>query len=292
MPDQYYSDRVGGPTPRTREEIPDPTWGGIVALVRSHLADGAFGYRFPLMCPDGIGPYGANADDMGLALRAEIPGVEWPLDPDQVPPTLAVLDLVEFCWRAVAAPVQGGWHGFFAHHHLNFEVDAGKAGFRDRINVLFSRGGLCYELGADGRVVRTVPVEINTTLREAQFRTGDPTLDELLDAARRKYFDPDPKERRTGTEKLWDAWERLKTIEPAGDKRASVTLLLDRAASGPELRDVLEVEARGLTEIGNTFRIRHSEVSQVEIKEMAHVDYFFHRLFAFVLMLLRRTGRG
>jgi len=42
-----------------------------------------------------------------------------------------------------------------------------------------------------------------------------------------------------------------------------------------------------LTTVGNTFHIRHSEVSQVELAGDNHVDYLFHRLFALIWLLLR-----
>jgi hypothetical protein len=65
--------------------------------------------------------------------------------------------------------------------------------------------------------------------------------------------------RRESLEKLWDAWERLKTLEPGKDKKASTTALLDKVSSEPMFRAYLEHEATRLTEIGNTFMIRHTE---------------------------------
>lgn len=292
MSDSYYSDRTIGAQPRTEDEFSQAIWGGIVALVRSLLANGAFGYQFPENCEDRAGPFGADARNMGLALGAEIPDVAWPLSEWQVPPTLAILDLIEFCYRAVGRPIQGSYHPHFGHYHLTFDPDEGRASFRENINRMLARGGLCYELTLEGQIVRTVPAEVRDVLQSAQFRTGDSTLDELLETARQKYFEPDPRERKSALEKLWDAWERLKTIEPGAGKKESAAALLDRATSGPELRAAIEAEARELTRIGNEFGIRHSETSQLELNEGAHVDYFFHRLFAFVHMLLKQTGRA
>lgn len=76
------------------------------------------------------------------------------------------------------------------------------------------------------------------------------------------------------------------------DKKASATALLDRAASEATFRGMLEAEARELTNIGNTFGIRHSEKNQVPLALDEHVDYLFHRLFALIRLLLRTTGRG
>lgn len=131
------------------------------------------------------------------------------------------------------------------------------------------------------------PPVLDEELRRAAFNTGDATLDGLLEAARTRFLSPGPATRREALEKLWDAWERLKTPEPGADKKASATALLDKAADEPNFRDVLEQEAVTVTKIGNSFRIRHSERSQVEIQTEDQVDYLFHRLLALILLLIR-----
>ena len=45
-----------------------------------------------------------------------------------------------------------------------------------------------------------------------------------------------------------------------------------------------------LTDIGNNFMIRHTEVTKPPITESIHVDYLFHRLFSFIRMLLQANG--
>jgi len=76
------------------------------------------------------------------------------------------------------------------------------------------------------------------------FRTGDPTLDGLLEASRQKILNRSLDVRRESLEKLWDAWERLKTLEPGRDKRESAGRLLDKAVAEPTMRARLEQEAR------------------------------------------------
>ena len=53
----------------------------------------------------------------------------------------------------------------------------------------------------------------------------------------------------------------------------------------------LNLEAFTLTDIGNSFHIRHSETSQEPLSSSSEVDYLFHRMFAFVTLLLRATNR-
>ena len=107
------------------------------------------------------------------------------------------------------------------------------------------------------------------------------------------HADSQPDDRRDALEKLWDAFERLKTLEPGPNKRAQAEALLDRVApSDSKLRFTLGEEAQALTVIGNTFRIRHSETSQEPLTALEQVDYLFGRMFAFVRLVLKTTSRG
>jgi len=67
---------------------------------------------------------------------------------------------------------------------------------------------------------------------------------------------------------------------------------LDKAAAEPNYRALLETEAGELTKIGNSFMIRHTETTKTPITESGHTDYLFHRMFAIVRLLLRKSGRG
>jgi len=121
--------------------------------------------------------------------------------------------------------------------------------------------------------------------------SGDATLDALLGDATRKFRDSAPTSRQDAVERLWDAWERLKSLEAANDKRLSVQILLDGVTTEPSFRKLIETEARALTEIGNQFLIRHFESNRTPIAKDEHFDYLFHRLFALIhLLLFSRTG--
>lgn len=125
------------------------------------------------------------------------------------------------------------------------------------------------------------------------FDTGETELDRLLDYARSRFLSPKLDDRRDATEKLWDAFERMKTLEPGSDKRAQADALLDRAAApGIRMRDALADEAKALTSIGNSLRIRHSEVTQEMIDRSEQLDWLFVRMFGFVRLLLLSSGRS
>jgi hypothetical protein len=151
---------------------------------------------------------------------------------------------------------------------------------------------MAFEL-RDGEILRIAPAALQEALATAVFRTGDAHLDEMLEDARTKFLNRDPKVRRESLEELWDARERLKTIEPGKDKKAQVKALLDKGAQDPALRQqLLEDEAGALTAIGNNFMIRHTETTKTPISQSGHVDDLFHRMFALIRLLLKATNRG
>lgn len=287
MSEQYFSDRELGPRPQTEEEITERAWGGLFVILSQLIDTGAFGIDFPEECPDGYGVIGTDQGNFRLALSAEVHDLPWPLNAGDVPPALALMDLIEFCHRHIAKPNRIYYHSFYSHYHLDYNREEGQSEFRDNINRVFARNGLAYELQEDGSVRRLAPPVLREELAVSQFNTGDNELDNMLESARSKYLNPDPQIREESLEKLWDAWERIKTIEPGVDKKASVESLLSKAASEPTFREALRNEALELTRIGNTFRIRHSETSQIPLDRREYVDYLFHRLFSLINLVLK-----
>jgi hypothetical protein len=190
----------------------------------------------------------------------------------------------------MSRPEARSHHSYGRHDHIHsFDRAAGVSDYVAAINRLFRRCGHPYELQSNGHVQRLGPPVIRDVLSNIHFATGDSELDRLFSVAREKFNDPDPDIRAEALEKLWDAWERLKTIYP-GDKRASVTRLLDEAVKEANLRAKVEEEANALTQIGNNFMIRHTETGKTKIERSEHVDYLFHRLFALMWMILRMRG--
>ena len=286
----FYSDRVSGPRPRDVENLPLVTWRGLVALVEQRIEGHWLAQAFPEQCSDGNGVCGTDRRNLFDLMEALVPDLgEWPLDRHSVPPEAVVYDLVDFIAQRVAEPRQESWHQFFRHYELGFDVTTGQAVFRRDVNQLLGRAGLAFEVGVDMRVVRLGPPEARASLADLRPDTGDEVLDGLIVDARVRFLSRAPGEERIGLEKLWDAFERLKTLEGGGDKKASVAALLDRAATG-EMRARLDTEAMELTSIGNQMQIRHFETSKEPLSD-DDVDYLFTRMSALLVQLLRRTGR-
>jgi hypothetical protein len=299
----YFSDRELGPRARTEHEMSPVAWAGVVALTEALANSGAFGASFPERCPDG--PAICGNDDVGLksAIEAEIHGLSWPLQTYHEveeefmstrrpwsPATLIALDFVEFVWRKAAQPIVGKYHDYFQHHHLTFNVEAGRTVFRADVNRILARNGLAYELSEDGKVRRVLPAVLGEVLTRAYFGTGDRTLDVMLEESRTKFSDPDPLIRREALERLFDSWERIKSLADGNNKSKSIQLILDRAASERTFRELLEKEARELTQIGNSHLLRHHEVSQTPVIDVEHVDYLYHRLFAMVALVIYKNA--
>ncbi len=298
---EYFSDRQKGLKPRTEEEISPAAWGGLVATIQSLIATGAFAFKFPEPCLDGAGVSGTDENALGLVVHAEMPGLTWPLETTKLvdkgfsgekkpfaPSTLLILDFIEFCYRSIAKPIQGSYHDYFRHHHLSFDPEAGREEFRGVANRIFSRNAIAYELEEGGEIIRLLPPVLEQDLTFGLFITGDKTLDQMLEDSRLKFLNRDRKIRRESLERLWDCWERLKSLEDPQNKKRSVAALLNKAADDPLFRKLLEDESVVLTSIGNNFHIRHSEVTQSTVADSSHIDYLFHRLFSMIQLLLKK----
>jgi hypothetical protein len=286
----YFSDRERGPKPRTSEDITPTVWKALCGLIQTRIDNGAFGIDFPEQCGDGYGPCGTNPALMEAAAHGH--AITWPLSPGDMPDLFSILDALEFCFAHVSEPIQDGYHSFFSHYHLSFEREKGQHFFRKELNTIFERNGIAFEMTEKGEIQRVGPAVLMVPLKAATFHTGDKALDDMLEDARRKILSPNMAVRKEALEKLWDAFERLKTLENPKDKKSSVAQLLAKAVAGPELRERVNKEMAELTDIGNNFMIRHTEVGKPPIDDPNQIDYAFHRMFSTLRLLLRATGRG
>lgn len=288
MAQPYFSEREGY-IPATSEIIGPRFWLGYLEYIQSILEQGLLLEEFPIKCQDGRGIWETDYERLETRLYVEIE-MPWPLEPDPVPDLHKVMDTVEFLGRYVSEPKTKSDHSYWSHvDYSDFNKIDGVQLYSDRVNGLFRRCGHPYEL-IDGRVERHGPDVLHQPLNVSIFNTGDSELDNLLEAARSRFFDSDSSIRTDSLEKLWDAWERLKTLENP-DKRRGISLLLTRSVPCDSLREEIEKEARQLTNIGNTFRIRHHEVGTVELQDDYDVDYLFYRLFGLIWRLLKGTNR-
>lgn len=304
----FYSDRTAGPGPRTGEEVTTEVWQGLATLIARRVDDGSFAMEFPARhCadfPDAI--TGTDRDRFGIALNtlvpalrcesAPVPGERSVFNLYRVPSTPAALDVAEFAGQHIAEPSGRLNIKLHQHEHLSFETysrNAGRQKFRADVELIFARNGLAFTIGVDMRIRRLGPAEAAPLLSDFAPHTGDADLDRKLRAARARFLSRDPQDRLDALKDLWDAFERLKTLERSGEKKASLQQLMDRAAPASPFRERLEAESAELTRIGNAFHIRHFEHDTAPLPEPATttIDYLFTRMLALIAYLLRQTGR-
>jgi archaeosine-15-forming tRNA-guanine transglycosylase len=291
----YFGAREIGPPIQDQQVLTLAAWHGIVAVVQAGLRTGLFAEDFPdRTCgdlPDAI--TGCCEEQFNLRLSGEHPDIRVPLDPNTLPETIPALELIEFCYPHVSMPIAAEPHEYFVHrHYLHFRRADGQAQFAREINTILSRNHLAYELQENGEVRRILPPVLGEVLAVSEFRTEDNDLNHLLETARRRFGDPDFHVRYDALRALWDAFERLKTLEPPHEIRRSVAALIARATQEPRLQTLVDRDMSELTRIGNEFFIRHANAGQVRLETSEEIDYLFHRLFAVIRFLLRGTQRG
>ena len=284
------------------KDVDEATWWSVNFIITSEFKNSSFAFGYPAECRSCKGVLGTDRSKLNFDINYYIPRLArlgWTPDAGspKVPGTWDIFDLIELCYKSISKLTSGRpcgrsncLEGGFSPI-LELDRDAGQKSFRRDINRIFEREKIAFELNEEGMITRIGAPIISDAIHYATFHTGDDDLDSMLETARSKFISRDPAERNEALKDLWDAWERLKTIENPSDKKDSTAILLDQVADG-ELRQSLEKETRELTDIGNKFQIRHSEVDQVPLTESHHVDYLFHRMFSLVHMLLVTTGRG
>lgn len=287
----FYSDRLNGPQPAINDALPAATSRGLLGVLDTKVTANWFARAFPERCPDGQGVCDTDLDALSANLQALVPGAPWPLlHPDAAATDEVIFDLVEYATTRVAEPVERQYHSYFGHYELGFKEDEGRQALRAEVNAILQRGRTTYELRENGEIHRRGTPEVQAVIAGLNPASGDDRLDELIVEARSLYTSRRASERAVGLERLWDAFERLKTVDlPGGDKRQSVQVLLGNLDAG--WRDTIEAEMRALTDIGNQYAIRHHETRTTPVPADGGADYLFARMGSLITLLLTASRR-
>lgn len=146
-----------------------------------------------------------------------------------------------------------------------------------------------YELSPNLQVVRIGTPAVQQVIEQMTPASGDADLDDLLLRAKGLYISHKQGDRALALEKLWDAFERLKTIDVLGNKKQSANALLDHIASS-EFKAFTSTEMKALTDLGNQFMIRHHETDKHPVPQEAQ-DYLFARMGSLIVFLLKASNR-
>ncbi|NLJ82559.1 MAG: hypothetical protein GX330_05480, partial [Bacteroidales bacterium] len=122
-------------------------------------------------------------------------------------------------------------------------------------------------------------LNINTELLfNKEITTKDIELNNLIKEAKDRFYIPS--DQKIALEKLWDAFERIKTYFESNKKKSSEKLVL--IISEGFDKEIISNEFKLLTSIGNTFRIRHHETDKKELGDEKHITYLFFRLLSLI----------
>lgn len=164
---------------------------------------------------------------------------------------------------------------FFAKHSMSGDFEA-------QINAILKLNEITLQL-SNGKVVSIFNTQIN---QKSLMTVQEVGLKELLQDVI-KYYDEG--NLQIAVEKLWDAFERLKTYySPALDKKKSVNKIVeDMGGKQQPFKDLFENEFHDLTTLGNNFRIRHHEVTKIDIQDKRHYEYFYKRCLSLISIAIQ-----
>lgn len=154
--------------------------------------------------------------------------------------------------------------------------------FEAEINAIFKLNDIPLKL--DNNRVETI-TNSHITISSLNL-IEEVGLKELIQVANRYY---EKNNLQIAVEKLWDAFERLKTYySPTLDKKKSAEKIIDDMSGDQEpFKKLFEKEFSELTSIGNDFRIRHHEVTKIDIEDDNQYEYFYKRCHSLITHALK-----
>jgi len=296
----YFSDKELGTADRISEDISIEVWNGIVSIYEEFKSSNSFSSKFPDICSDNGRACGFDNALFEDRLKSEIPNIELPIrrkekknhynssNQDEVTiDKYTALDFIQFCHKNIQEARENDFHDFFKHYHLTFkESKKLKKDFRDKINQIFERNRITFFINDEGQINRIVSKTIKPLINKI-YNTQDERLNELVQLAHDKFILPNTTDRIHALEKIWDAFERVKTYYVEKNKKQSVEELIQLVANkNSGIEQLINDEAKALTNIGNTFQIRHFETDKIEITDNKHIDYLFYRMISLIHLFL------
>jgi hypothetical protein len=152
-------------------------------------------------------------------------------------------------------------------------------------------GGVLFILTDDNIIERITIIDEQIKTEAANIEAiKEEGIKNLLLESIELYKNPRPELHKLATEKIWDAFERLKTVflSKDVDKKRSANKVIDIIANGDkDYAELLQEEFIAVTKIGNNFRIRHHETDKKEIVDVRYYDYFYNRCFALIALAIK-----
>jgi len=310
----FFSDRELGKKEQKLEEISVEVYDGIVGIYEKFKI--YLGRNFPEYCYDSNSVIcGIEENNFVKRVKSLIQGFvegdrinyhanfnEW----DKVvseKEQYQLFDFIEFIYNNIQDYKNIGYHEFLKHNHLEYFPSKKKQNeFQREINQIFQRNGLAYKLNNKGQIERILPkgLENEIEMYKELIPNKDKELFELINLGLEKIKNPKLEENQIALEKLWDAFERIKTYygEKDGrkkDKKKSINELIENISEGNKLfKDFINTEYDVLAKAGNEiFQIRHYEKNNigtmVKLSSKKHIDYLFYRMLSLLTLSLMYT---
>ena len=304
---KYFSDIELGEKDRTIDEINREMHEAIISIYKKYANKKSFFESAGQVCPCGQSVCAFNEGKFLILAAGEIPDFQLEYSNGEDNPFFdednsseydkyKILDFIQFCYKNLKKakllegskctdPFNTDFPEF--HHYIFEDCDTLKECFRNDINTIFSRNGIVFELKETGEIKRSVPGGI-VPLISKLYITDDDELNTLVNEAFENFLKVQFEDRRRALEKIWDAFERMKTYYSDMKKNKSIEKLIKKVSSDNNAYGkLLDDESTALTKIGNDFRIRHHETDKYEIEDNNQIDYFFYRMVSFMALFLK-----
>lgn len=188
------------------------------------------------------------------------------------------LDIIEFFYKYISKPIE--------NIKNEYDKKAGRYEYTIAVNDLFEQFNHPYKL-VKGEIRLTTCKVLDERILSLNITTDDQVLRELIESAVNYFYDRSGEHKKTGLEKIVDAFERLKTLEGT-DKKGSIEKVFSKLSPFELVRNMLNQDMRDLTDIANNWNIRHSEIKTKSINDPNVMEYLFYSYFNFVYLILKK----
>lgn len=162
----------------------------------------------------------------------------------------------------------------FNRHTRNSET------FENEINAIFKLNNINVELRG-GEIHFSTN---KTLLLDPSVKINEIGIEELIRVAEDLYSKG---KYSYAVEKIWDAFERIKTYYPTLGKKQSAEKIIDELSNGNNsIKSMFQAKFKNLTAIGNSYRIRHHETNTIDIKSDLHYKYFYKRCYSLISTII------
>lgn len=153
--------------------------------------------------------------------------------------------------------------------------------FSNELNLLLQNNSYPYKLLGGKMEASHISIRTKEVIKEIGLK-------ELIEQATNLYESKIPMEKQLAVEKLWDAFERLKTYYIDLDKKSSAEKVINEISqNNDKFKELFQEEFIKLTTIGNKYRIRHHETDKIDITDLNYYEYFFQRCLALINLSLK-----